>query len=134
MAEQILVVDDEPSIRQMLGRVLSDEHFQVEMAGTVLEALKRLEVTSFDLAIVDLFLPDINGLNLAEAIRMLDPQTPVILMTAYGAPSFEIMASHPAISYYVHKPFTLERLLEVVHQVLPSRLEAGSRGFNNPYH
>jgi DNA-binding NtrC family response regulator len=118
MTERILVVDDEVSIRHMLSRVLSDEHYQVETAGTVWEALKKLEVTTFDLAIVDLFLPGLNGLNLAEAIRMLDPETPVILITAYGAPSFESMACHPAILHYVHKPFSLERLLALVRQSL----------------
>jgi DNA-binding NtrC family response regulator len=122
VAPKILVVDDEPSIRHMLGRVLAEEHFQVETAGSVMEALGKLETTSFDLAVVDLFLPDVNGLNLAEAIRMLDPQTPVILITAYGTPSFEEMASHPAISYYIHKPFSLDRLLDLIRQALPARL------------
>ena len=119
MAKRILVVDDEPSICHMLGHVLTDERYQVETAGNVLDALAKLAATSFDLAIVDLFLPDTNGLNLAEAIRMLDPKTPVILITAYGTPSFESMASHPAIAHYMHKPFSLERLLGLVHRILP---------------
>jgi DNA-binding NtrC family response regulator len=118
VAHQILVVDDEPGIRHMLGQMLADEHFEVNTAGSVLEALGKLEARTFDLAIVDLFLPDVNGLNLAEAIRVLDPGTPVILITAYGTPSFEAMASHPAISHYIHKPFTLERLLGLVRQLL----------------
>jgi DNA-binding NtrC family response regulator len=126
VAQQILVVDDEPGIRHMLGQVLSQDHYQVQTAGTVLEALEKLEGTSFDLAIVDLFLPDVNGLNLAEAIRMLDPRTPVILITAYGTPSFESMASHPAISHYVHKPFSLDRLMGLVQEILPSSLESGT--------
>jgi two-component system response regulator PilR (NtrC family) len=120
MAPKILVVDDEPSIRHMLARVLAEAHCQVETAASVMEALGKLEATSFDLAVVDLFLPDVNGLHLAEAIRMLDPQTPVILITAYGTPAFEAMASHPAISHYIHKPFSLDRLMALVRQSLPS--------------
>jgi DNA-binding NtrC family response regulator len=104
----------------MLSQVLADELFEVRTAGSTLEALGKLEASSFDLAIVDLFLPDVNGLNLAEAIRVLDPGTPVILITAYGTPSFEEMASHPAISHYIHKPFTLERLMGLVRQLLPA--------------
>lgn len=119
VAQHILVVDDEPSIRHLLGQMLAEEHYEVRTAGSTLEALGKLEASPFDLAIVDLFLPDVNGLNLAEAIRVLDPGTPVILITAYGTPSFEAMASHPAISHYVHKPFTLERLLALVRQLLP---------------
>ena len=52
--------------------------------------------------------------ELAEAIRMLDPGTPVILITAYGSSAFEDIASHPAISHYIHKPFHLDRLLQLV--------------------
>jgi len=57
-------------------------------------------------------------LQIAEAIRVLDPGTPVILMTAYGTPSFEAMAAHPAIDNYLHKPFSTDRLLALVDQYL----------------
>jgi DNA-binding NtrC family response regulator len=112
-------VDDEPSIRHLLSSVLLDEQLQVETAATTIEALSKLEEHPFDVAIVDLLLPGISGLELAEAIRLLDPGTPVILITAYGSPSFEAMASHPAITHYIHKPFALDRLLELVHRCLP---------------
>jgi DNA-binding NtrC family response regulator len=112
---RILIVDDEPHIRHMIQTVLLDEQYGVETAGSALEALGKLSTSSVDLAIVDLCLPDLNGLDLAEAIRMLDPGTPVILITAYGTPAFEMLASHPAISHYMHKPFILDRLLELVH-------------------
>ncbi len=112
--QRILVVDDEPSVRHLIKQVLVQEHYEVEAAGTALEALEQLQTAPFDLAIVDLLLPGINGLDLAEAIRMLDPGTPVILMTAYGTPTLENLASHPAIRHYLHKPFALERLLALV--------------------
>jgi DNA-binding NtrC family response regulator len=117
VTQRILVVDDEPSIRHLLQLALAEEHYHVETAGTALEALERLEFSPFDLAIVDLLLPGLNGLHLAEAIRMLDPGTPVILMTAYGTSAFESIAVHPAISHYLHKPFALDRLLALVGQV-----------------
>jgi DNA-binding NtrC family response regulator len=119
VAQRILVVDDEPHIRYMIQTVLLEEHYDVETAGSVLEALAKLEDSPFDLAIVDLCLPDITGLDLAEAIRMLDPGTPVILITAYGTPVFEFISSHPAISHYVHKPFVLDRLLSLVREMMP---------------
>jgi DNA-binding NtrC family response regulator len=119
MKPRVLVVDDEPSIRHMLRQVLRDDGYQAVAAGSAAEALKSLEEAPFDLAIVDLLLPGLDGLNLAEAIRMLDPGTPVILITAYGSSAFESLASHPAISHYVHKPFHLERLLDLVQQCVP---------------
>jgi DNA-binding NtrC family response regulator len=121
VSNRILIVDDEPSIRHLLRSVLIDEHYQVETAGSTIEALSRLLETSFDVAIVDLLLPGPNGLVLAEAIRMLDPGTPVVLITAYGSPSFEMMASHPAVTHYIHKPFNLDRLLGVVQECLGAR-------------
>jgi two-component system response regulator AtoC len=116
VANSILVVDDEPHIRYLIQKVLLDEHFEVVAAGSGLEALHKLAVSSVDLAIVDLCLPDLTGLDVAEAIRLLDPGTPVILVTAYGTPAFELITSHPAITHYVHKPFSLDRLLFLVHQ------------------
>ena len=114
MTTRVLIVDDEPSIRHMLKQVFEDEGYEVQAAGAALEALEKLQDAPVHVAIVDLLLPGVNGLELAEAIRMLDPGTPVILITAYGSSAFEDMASHPAISHYVHKPFHLDRLLQVV--------------------
>lgn len=120
--QRILIVDDEPSIRYLLERALEDQ-YHVETAGSALEALEKLRVISFDLAIVDLLLPGVSGLALAEAIRVLDPGTPVILITAYGTTSFENMAAHPAISLYLQKPLSLDRLLSLVDRLCsdPSR-------------
>ena len=119
MAQSILVVDDEPGIRQTLQQVLTGEQYDVLPASNALEALEALAAQPVALAIVDLLLPDVNGLELAEAIRMLDPGTPVVLITAYGTPAFETISSHPSISTYLHKPFDIERLLEVVRRFVP---------------
>ncbi len=128
MARRILIVDDEPSIRHMLKQVLLEEGYGAVAAGSALEALEQLVDEPVDLAIVDLLLPGANGLELAEAIRMLDPGTPVILITAYGSTAFESMASHPAISHYVHKPFHLDRLLGMVQALVPLHEQAESKG------
>jgi two-component system OmpR family response regulator len=123
--ERILIVDDEPGIREVLQGALEDEGYATEAVGTAMEALSTLDHEGVNLAIVDLLLPDIDGLQVAEAIRFLDPGTPVILMTAYGTPSFESMASHPAITHYVHKPFSLDHVLALVQTSLshPPRIE-----------
>ena len=118
MTQRILVVDDEPSIRHLLQHALGDQDYDVKTAAGALEALGQLEQAPVDLAIVDLMLPEVNGLDLAEAIRMLDPGTPVVLITAYGTTAFESMAAHPAISAYLHKPFALDRLLDLIQQIL----------------
>ena len=116
MTQRILVVDDEPGICHVLRSVLLNEAYLVETAMSAKEAINKLAAAPFDLAIVDLYLPGVNGLQLAEAIRFLDPQTPIILMTAYGTHSFEAMASHPAITTYVHKPFDLDAMLALIRR------------------
>lgn len=120
MTQHILVVDDEAGIRHLLQRVLLEEQFDVTTAATTFDALSKLQASSFDLAIVDLMLPDVDGLQLAEAIRALDPRTPVILITAYGSPALEVTASHPAVFRYLHKPFSLDELLDLIDRCLPS--------------
>ena len=120
MADQILIVDDEPNIRHLLQQTLAEENYKAQTAGSVFEALEKLHDTSFALAIVDLLLPGVDGLQLAEAIRIIDPGTPVVMISAYGTPAFEGMASHPAIRHYLHKPFSLERLLALVRRYVPS--------------
>lgn len=119
-ANRILIVEDEPAFCQLLCQTLLEEEYQVESATSTEEALRELESAPFDLAIVDLLLPGLNGLVLAEAIRMLDPHTRVILITAYGTPSFESLASHPAITHYLHKPFDTDRLLELIQPQVPT--------------
>ena len=120
MADQILIVDDEPGIRHLLQQTLSEEKYKVQTAGSVFEAIEKLHETTFALAIVDLLLPDVDGLQLAEAIRYIDPGTPIVMISAYGTPAFEGMASHPAIRHYLHKPFSLERLLILVRRYVPA--------------
>ena len=129
MANQILIVDDEPGVCHILQQTLAEARYKVQMAGSAFEALERIRETSFDLALVDLLLPGVDGLQLAEAIRIIDPATPVILMSAHGAMAFEGMASHPAIRHYLHKPFSLERLLGLVKRYVPA---TGANGGDFP--
>jgi DNA-binding NtrC family response regulator len=133
LADQILIVDDEPNIRHLLQQTLSEEKYKVQTAGSVLEAIEKLHETSFALAIVDLLLPGVNGLELAEAIRIIDPGTPVVLISAYGTPAFEGMASHPAIRHYLHKPFSMDRLLGLVRRYVPSPERNGGGNGSSTY-
>jgi DNA-binding NtrC family response regulator len=121
MVPRILIVDDEPGICHVLGSLLISERYRVETATSAREAFGKLELSPFDLVIVDLYMPGVNGLELAEAIRFLDPETPIILMTAYGTPAFEAMASHPAITSYVHKPFDLDVMLGLIRKTTMHR-------------
>src|SRR5579871_5635053 len=82
---RILVIDDEPDIRESLEALLSGEGYNVELAANATEGLKRLETSSYDLVLLDLMMPDKSGMQVLEEIRARDRETPVFLITAYGS-------------------------------------------------
>src|SRR3974377_1028607 len=81
----ILVVDDESEIREGLELLLKTEGYQVASAQTALSGLTRLEERPFDLMLLDVSLPDRNGIELLKDVRRQDPHLPIVLITAYGS-------------------------------------------------
>ncbi len=81
----ILVIDDEPDIRESLEVLLSSEGYRVELAANATEGLKRLEASTFDLVLLDLMMPDKSGMEVLEEIRVRDRETPIFMITAYGS-------------------------------------------------
>src|ERR1700721_570526 len=98
----ILVIDDEVEIREGLEALLTSESFQVTLAETGEAGLKQLEDHPFDLMLLDVSLPDRNGLELLREIRRRDPQLAIILITAYGS----IDMARPALQRGGHGLFT----------------------------
>src|SRR5439155_26638850 len=83
-AASVLVVDDEPVIRDTLGEFLQQEGFAVTACGTGEEAVALAGKQKFDLALCDVNLPGLDGIQVLEKLRSLSPDTFVILITAYG--------------------------------------------------
>ena len=81
----ILVVDDEAEIREGLEELLSSENFEVSVAETGEAGLRKLEEHPFDLMLLDVSLPDRNGIDLLREIRGRDPHLAIILITAFGS-------------------------------------------------
>src|ERR1700739_1426315 len=81
----ILVIDDESEIREGLELLLTSEGYGVSSAGTGESGLAKLEEHPFDLLLLDVSLPDRNGLDLLREIRRREPDLPVVLITAYGS-------------------------------------------------
>ncbi len=115
---RILLVDDEAELLRNLRRLLAAEGYRVETAATAEEGLQRVEQRPPDLVLLDLRLPDGNGLELFGAIRRREPKLPVILMTAYGTTEDAIEATKQGAFDYVLKPFDVRELLAVVRQSL----------------
>lgn len=123
MLEQarILVVDDEPSIRLLLAEELAQEGYQVRSAGGGEEALAMLQERSFDLILLDLKMPRIDGLQVMREARRLAPDTVVIMLTAYATLDSAIQAVRHGAHDYLLKPSTTEQILASVNEGLAKR-------------
>src|SRR5262245_25408233 len=93
MRPKILPVDDAPAIRQMLGRVLTDEHYTILPAANGEEALALVAATKVDLLLLDLNLPVKNGWEMFEQITAENPMLPIIIITARPNQLFPALAA-----------------------------------------
>ena len=115
----ILIVDDETAERVTLGEVLRLESFHVSLAGSGEEALNLLEQgETFDLVILDLRLPGLNGLQVLERLHKINPETLVILITGYGTLETAIQAMRNGAYDYLLKPCPVEDILATVRRGL----------------
>ena len=119
MAEvlRILVVDDEPAQLELVGGFLARHGFDVVLATKGREALARFSREPFDLILTDQKMPDLSGLELIEAVRAQNPETALIVMTAYGTIETAVAAMKAGASDYLTKPVNLDELLHRIRQV-----------------
>ena len=117
----ILVVDDESEIREGLEMLLVGEGYGVSSAETGESGLGKLEERPFDLLLLDVSLPDRNGIDLLREIRMRDPHLPIVLITAYGSIEMARAAFKSGAMDYITKPWSNDELLAQVAQAVESR-------------
>jgi DNA-binding NtrC family response regulator len=117
----ILVVDDELEIREGLEALLTSESFEVTLADTGEAGLQRLEDRPFDLMLLDVSLPDRNGLELLREIRRRDPQLSIILITAFGSIDMARQAFKGGAQDYITKPWSNDELIAQVSLAIEGR-------------
>lgn len=117
----ILVIDDEPDIRESLEILLSAEGYRVDLAPNATEGLKQLENSTFDLVLLDLMMPDKSGMQVLEEIRGRDRETPVFLITAYGSVEVAVDALKHGANDYFSKPWDNEKLLIEIDRMISKR-------------
>src|SRR6201993_3763943 len=116
----ILVVDDESEIREGLELLLRTEGYQVASAETALLGLSRLEERPFDLMLLDVSLPDRNGIELLKDVHRQDPHLPIVMITAYGSIEMARAAFKSGAMDYITKPWSNDELLAQVAQAVES--------------
>lgn len=117
----ILIIDDEHEIRESLQTLLELENYQVEWSDTAEAGLTRLANTPYDLVLLDIGLPDRNGLDVLEDIRERDANLPVIMITAHGTVDNAIRAMQAGASNFIPKPWDNEKLLADVRAAVARR-------------
>lgn len=113
----ILVVDDDAGITSLLTELLRDEGHKVHGVLNAADAIAAAEQRRFDLMITDLVLPDLRGNELLQRVKEIQPELPVILITAFGSMDLAIQVLREGASDFIAKPFTPDQLLLSVHRV-----------------
>ena len=117
----ILVVDDELEIREGLEALLTSEGFQVTLAETAAAGLQKLEERPYDLVLLDVSLPDHNGLDLLREIKQRDPNLAIILITAFGSIDMARAAFKSGAQDYITKPWSNDELITQVSLAIEGR-------------
>ena len=117
----ILIIDDELEIRESLQTLLEFEGYDVDAAANGTQGLSKLGDRSFDLVLLDLALPDRNGIELLPEIRSLDPQISVIMITAYGTVEDAVRAMQSGATNFLQKPWDNEKLLADIRVAVARR-------------
>ena len=115
---RVLVVDDEPSIRDLLSQTLTLVEYDVDVAPDGAEALKRMRLFNYDLLITDLRMPGMDGLTFIAEARRLHASLPVIIITGFSTEASAIKAVNLGVSGYLTKPFKVPKVLAFAARAL----------------
>ncbi|WP_084396134.1 nitrogen assimilation response regulator NtrX [Henriciella aquimarina] len=122
MTSDILIVDDEPDIRDLIAGVLEDEEYSVRSAATAEKALEEVRMRAPGLVILDVWLQgsDMDGLSLLKYLKSIDPLMPVIVISGHGNIETAVAAIRRGAYDFIEKPFKADRLIHLVERALES--------------
>jgi DNA-binding response OmpR family regulator len=124
---RILVVDDDETIRNTVKAILEDEGYTVDLAATGNDAILKTEQESYNLALLDIRLPDMEGVELLKLMKQTVPRTRKIMVTGYPSMQNAIAALNKQADAYLVKPVNVEKLLSTVKEQL--QLQKSEREF-----
>lgn len=125
--KRVIVVDDEDDVRMMLYELLTSEGYKVTSASNGPDALKVLARSRFDLAITDLRMPMMEGIEFVEKIKSIAPETKVIVLTAYGTHQLHLEALEKGADDMLLKPLKNAELLRTVQRLFEAPAAKGKR-------
>jgi CheY-like chemotaxis protein len=130
-APRILIVDDEPAVRALFDHVLSEDGYWVSAVGTAREALRALSDTTFEVAVIDLSLPDEDGFEVVRQIRAQFPEVKILAVSGFMVGSVPVKAVAAGASATLRKPMSPGKLRDAVYRLLdPSGMWLGAESFS----
>lgn len=115
---KILVVDDETKIREMIRKYAEYEGFQADEACDGLEAVKKCEENNYDLVVMDIMMPNLDGFSACKEIKKQKPDLPFIMLSALGEEYDKVHGFDVGVDDYVVKPFSSKELMMRIHAIL----------------
>jgi DNA-binding NtrC family response regulator len=125
-AARILVIDDDENIRKVLETILEDEGYIVETAETAKKGIEESEKAFYNLALIDVRLPDMEGIELLSKLRSTKPKMRKIIVTGYPTLQNAVAAVNKGADAYVMKPFEVDKILQTIREQLKKQEEEKS--------
>jgi DNA-binding NtrC family response regulator len=116
--KKILVIDDESIVRISCQRSLSNEGYEVKSASSGHEGIDLLEKEEFNLVLLDIKMPDMDGIDVLKKITSTWPETKVIMITGYSTVEIAVKTLRLGALNYLEKPFTPDTLVETIKEAL----------------
>lgn len=114
----VLLMEDEMNVAKGLAMVMREEGYDVDLADTGQDALKKFGASEFDLLVADLRLPDMDGMDVVRHVRRKRPRTNVVIITGYPSVSSAVQAVKMGVTDYLRKPFTEDEFKTAVKSAL----------------
>ena len=115
---RILVIDDDENIRKILVTILTDEGYDVETAATARKAIEKTRKKFYNVALIDIRLPDMEGIELLTRFKPTTPRMRKIIITGYPTLQNAVKAVNKGADAYIMKPFDVEKVLETIKEQL----------------
>jgi two-component system NtrC family response regulator len=120
---RILVIDDDENITKVVAAILRDKGYSVDIAGSGNDAIKKTQKNHYDLMLIDIRLPDMEGTELLTKILDTTPKIRKIIVTGYPTLNNAVTAVNKGADAYVMKPFDVEKMLATVKEQLEKQMQ-----------